>query len=67
MEFVEKLITLLKSPHGTPHEHFASALVWLVQNNEEARDICRRPEYQFEMTLRQLINEYGQDDAYRVI
>ncbi|XP_014292604.1 hsp70-binding protein 1 isoform X2 [Halyomorpha halys] len=65
MGFVEKLIRLLKSPHGTPHEHFASSLVWLVQNNEEAQDICKRPEYHFEMTLRQLINEYGQDDAYR--
>ncbi|CAH1402414.1 unnamed protein product [Nezara viridula] len=65
MGFVEKLIRLLKSPHGTPHEHFASSLVWLVQNNEEAQDICKRPEYQFEMTLRQLINEYGHDDAYR--
>nr|XP_014288859.1 uncharacterized protein LOC106688757 [Halyomorpha halys] len=52
--FVEKLIRLLKSLHGTP-----SSLVWLFQNNDEAQDICKRPEYHFEMIFGQLINEYG--------
>lgn len=66
MCYVEKLVKLLKSPHNTTHEYFASSLVWLTQNNEEAQEICKRQEYQFDKTLIYIIQEYGKDDTYKV-
>lgn len=66
MGFVQQLTALLREEHGPNHEFVLLALLSLVENYPEAQAECRKPEYELRLTLQNILNEFSQDEAFRV-